>query len=584
MPVRIDILTTTISLIQDPMNLVFDRLRRLLGSLASAAVLLSAMPATAQTVSDIKPFSTLMFFQGVSPTGNVALGHDGALYGPTSPGGGAFVGLFYRLAADMSSLRTIYQYGLTYDADFNRIFLGANPTGQMLLASDGFFYGVTQTSDRFGGTGTIYRMAQDGTGYTKLYEFEPLVREGTYNYLVNDSGAFPQGGLVEGFENGVPYLYGVTFQGGRPAGTGVIFKIRRDGSAFEVIHEFAELDRAADPADAAENEDGRPINADGINPNQRLLFVDLPAPDGPRLYGTTSIGGINGTGVVFRIDTDGTDFVAAHFDPTPATITDSADANYGKTKTNHTGAYPQSSLVRAADGYIYGTTSSHGGIASPVTVADLVGYSDTLGYGTVFRVSTNFVAVTQPTDPAATLLPHSVIHRLNFTGSENNGVAPGSGASGNLTLINNDTEIVGTTQSGGILGDAADPTADDTAGIGLVYRFNTTTSQLTQIFVFGADANHSGAFPSQGVVAVPEGTDYAYYGVTSNGGAWGQGTVFKLGTPVNGKIPGTPEPYDDGGGSFGKWFIAALILLAAVQLIMLRHRRSRLKRVLARQT
>src|SRR5690349_16658670 len=135
MPVRIDILTTTISFIQDPMNLVFDRLRGLLGGIASAAMLVSAPAVQAQS------FSTLMFFNGVSPTGNVTLGHDGALYGPTSPGGGAFVGLFYRLAPDASSIQTIYQYGLTYDANLERIFLGANPSGQMLLASDGFFYG-----------------------------------------------------------------------------------------------------------------------------------------------------------------------------------------------------------------------------------------------------------------------------------------------------------------------------------------------------------------------------------------------------------------------------------------------------------
>jgi hypothetical protein len=51
---------------------------------------------------------------------------------------------------------------------------------------------------------------------------------------------------------------------------------------------------------------------------------------------------------------------------------------------------------------------------------------------------------------------------------------------------------------------------------------------------------------------------------------------------IDGPPQGMPVPYDDGGGSVGKWLIAALILLAAVQLIMLRHRRSRLKRALAR--
>jgi uncharacterized repeat protein (TIGR03803 family) len=623
------------------MNLVFDRLRGLLGGIASAALLLTVAPTQAQTVSATKPFSTLMFFSGVSPTGNVTVGHDGALYGPTSPGGGAFVGLFYRLAADASSIRTIYQYGLTYDANFERIFLGAQPSGQMLLASDGYFYGTTQSTNRFGGSGTIYRMEQSGAGYTKLYEFAPVTVEYTRNsigYAINNTGFRPTAPLIEGIVGGVGgvggvrYLFGSTQLGGLN-GTGVIFRFRLDNNEFTVLHHFAEaaitpvLNSSSQPTftpppenypivNFVTNPDGRLVNGrtppfgttdpvvennnGGVNPNRRLLLV------GNVLYGTTTNGGAYGTGVVFKLNADGTGFRSTSFAASPKNIdappenpdpslpppTDPRSEYYGngKRKLNETGSYPASSLVQIGND-IYGTTSAHGAYpagsvdptnptTAPPTSPTAPRYSSSAGYGTMFRFDSN----------SATPVIEVV---FDFTGGENNSLTvaprsmpsrPGSDASGDLIVING-TTIVGTTQTNGILIDATAPT-NDTSGVGSVYKFDTaaTTDPFSSIFVFGGGEIHTGAFPSEGVVAVPEGTDYAYYGVTPNGGAWGQGTVFKLGTPVNGKIPGTPEPYDDGGGSMGKWLIAALILLAALQLIMLRHRRSRLKRVLARQS
>jgi uncharacterized repeat protein (TIGR03803 family) len=602
------------------MNLVFDRLRGLLGGLASAALLLSAPSVQAQT------FSTLMYFNGVAPTGNVTVGHDGALYGPTSPGGGAFVGLFYRLAPDASSLRTIYQYGLTYDADFARIFLGAQPSGQMLLASDGYFYGTTQSTNRFGGTGTIYRMAQDGTGYTKLYEFAPVTidyERNSIGYAINNTGFQPTAPLIEGTVDDVRYLFGSTPRGGEN-GTGVIFRFRIDNGEFAVLHHFGEaytdpvLDENDEETETPEgypivtfrtNPDGRLTNAHGLNPNRRLLLAS-----NDRLYGVTPAGGPDGTGVVFNLPTtslanatppySNQDYQFTLFAASPANIeappenpvpplpfppTDprSEYYGYGKRKLNETGSYPASSLVQIGN-YIYGTTSTHGAYpagsvdptnpttASP-TSPTAPRYSSSAGYGTMFRID-----ITAPTPTIDDVV-------FDFTGGENNSLTvaprsmpsrPGSEASGDLVVIDGNT-IVGTTQIGGILTDATAPT-DDTPGSGLIYKFNTATDQFEQLFVFGGGNDVTGAFPSEGVTAVPEGTGYAYYGVTSNGGIWNQGTVFKLGLKIDGPPQGMPVPYDDGGGSVGKWLIAALILLAAVQLIMLRHRRSRLKRALAR--
>jgi len=585
------------------MTSLFDR-RGSVAALACIALLFSAS-SRAQTTSD--PFlSTLMFFNGSSPSGNVTLGSNGALYGPTfgsGGGGGAVGGLFYQLDPNAAYVKTVYQYGLEYDANLRRIFWGSNPSAQMLLASDGNFYGVTQNTVPYFGSGTIFRMTHNGS-YAKLFEFDPLVVEGPHDYLANDTGAFPQASLIEGTEAGVHYLYGVTFQGGRvpdpnnsalkiPSGVGTIFKIRLDGTGFTVIHSFApatrknSVDENGDPifengvqkTEFDVNPDGRLKNPDGVNPNQRLLL----GTDG-RLYGVTTNGGANGTGVIFSLMTDGSDFEHIEFNASPETIGappadethDPADPldpyfGYNKRKLNVSGGYPSTSLVQIG-GNIYGTTSALG--AYPFGSPSPTGppYSATAGNGTLFRI-----------DPA--VRPYAVQVVFDFTGGENDSLPAnsierrGSAASGNLITVDG-TTIVGTTQAGGILVDSTDTAVKDIPGAGTVYTYNTTlpaADAFRTIVVFGRDAYVQGYSPAYGVIAVPEGSGYAYYGIANGGGTWGQGTVFKLGIQASHTAQGVPVPYDDGGGSIGKWLIAALLVLIALQLVAFRYRRARVQ-------
>ena len=79
------------------------------------------------------------------------------------------------------------------------------------------------------------------------------------------------------------YFYGMTSGGGK-LGLGVIFKVKSDGTGYTVLTEF----------------DGA---AKGRGPNGSLYY------DGTFLYGTTTIGGMNETGTIFKIKPDGTGFV-----------------------------------------------------------------------------------------------------------------------------------------------------------------------------------------------------------------------------------------------------------------------------------
>jgi uncharacterized repeat protein (TIGR03803 family) len=72
------------------------------------------------------------------------------------------------------------------------------------------------------------------------------------------------------------------------AGTGTLFSINTDGSDFALVHRFT---------------GGA---SDGAFPRGSLTF------DGSKFYGMTSGGGGSSAGVIFSINTDGSDFVLLH--------------------------------------------------------------------------------------------------------------------------------------------------------------------------------------------------------------------------------------------------------------------------------
>src|SRR5579872_3105437 len=86
---------------------------------------------------------------------------------------------------------------------------GSNPGGTLYFDGN-FLYGMTGTGG-VNNIGTLFKVQTNGTGYTKLLDFNS-----------NTSGSYPQGPLIS---DGT-YLYGVTAQGGANS-MGTIFKIDR---------------------------------------------------------------------------------------------------------------------------------------------------------------------------------------------------------------------------------------------------------------------------------------------------------------------------------------------------------------------
>jgi uncharacterized repeat protein (TIGR03803 family) len=239
-------------------------------------------------------YSKLFNFNGTNsyyPTSYGALTTDGTwFYGTVAqgPATGGTGGLLFKIKPD-GEFAAIHRFETTTERE-----------PQSSLYFDGtYLYGTTYNSGS-NNSGTIYKVMPDGSNYTILRAFTSADQNGQYLYCTPVSDG--------------TFLYGVTYAGGLN-GKGVIFKIKPDGTGFAKLFDF----------------DG---TITGQNPRGSLYY------DGTYLYGTTSQGGLNSEGTIFKIKPDGTDFTKL-LDCSSATI----------------GSNPSSTLI--SDGtYLYGTMAT----------------------------------------------------------------------------------------------------------------------------------------------------------------------------------------------------------------------------------
>jgi uncharacterized repeat protein (TIGR03803 family) len=156
---------------------------------------------------------------------------------------------------------------------------GAQPYAGLILSGN-TLYGTAE----YGGTnaaGTVFAVSTAGTNFMTLHSFTQTLGPS----LVNSDGAYPIAGLVLSSNT----LYGTAYNGGTNGG-GTVFSVSTTGSDFMTLHGFT-----------VHNGPGF-TNSDGALPQSGLIL------SGNTLYGTASEGGTNGSGTVFALNTDGTDF------------------------------------------------------------------------------------------------------------------------------------------------------------------------------------------------------------------------------------------------------------------------------------
>jgi uncharacterized repeat protein (TIGR03803 family) len=314
------------------------------------------------------------------------------------------------------------------------------------------------------GNGTVFKITPAGVE-TVLWSFSG-----------GSDGQNPAAGLILGTDGN---FYGETGNGGANGG-GTVFKITPAG-VETVLWSF-----------------GR--GSDGQNPIAGLI----QGADG-NFYGTTQDGGTNGAGTVFKVTPAGVETVLWSF----------GSGSDGQT--------PQAGLIQGTDGNFYGTTvsgSANGnGMVFKLTPAGVetvlhsfAGGSDGLNpaaglilgtdgnfYGTTLNGGTNGDGTVFKITPAGV---ETVLH--SFAGGSD-GWSPQAGL-----IQGADGNFYGTTLIGGTNGD------------GTVFKITPAgVETVLHSFAGGSDGQN----PQAGLI---QGADGNFYGTTFNGGANGDGTVFKF--------------------------------------------------------
>lgn len=540
--------------------------------LVSLAALVALPFASAVAVDPA--VSTVAAFNGSLPAGNIVVGNDGAIYGTTAPSTTASGGLVYRVVPDGSSVTTIHQINKDTEGQTPQ-------AGLMIASDGKFYgttkFGITGTFDT---SGTIFRLNQDGSSFEILHRFAPFTDANSAASPKNTNGAYPGSELIEGPDgrlygatgaggaNGTGVIYSLNKDGSgfqvlhvfsALAGRNVA-RVVKSGTAtatagttvstgsnqtvgrmpFDATHTRMtvrvasptvgikvrlKVEESANSAHSAETEATTTV----ANAWETLTFdFANPASGTPALdfsynydkvsiyfdYGTT--GATAGSKTYFFDDVtflnDGGTFSPITFDATGVTYTLTGFGGAESSTVvsdpldlvirNTEGMSVNGPLVRApADGWFYGTASAGG----------------QNGLGTVFRYNTS-------TDV------FEVVHTFTATTTD--------ATTKLVTNVDGATPLAGLT----VVDDPSDPTNNflyglaSTAGgksYGTIFRISTKTQAFTKLHDFDG---LNGARPAAELVLFTNGK---LYGTTVSGGKDASGTATSYGTLFSYALDGT---------------------------------------------
>ena len=155
---------------------------------------------------------------GKSPEGGLVEATSGVLYGMARNGGTGWGTLFqYNISGD----------SITVEHNFENLVTGREPTGDLLLASNGKLYGMTSNGGANGG-GTLFVFDIGNDTLIKLHDFNG-----------STTGKYPYGSLVES-SNGK--LYGMTGGGTDASFYGTLFEVDTIAHTVTKIHTFNQTD------------------------------------------------------------------------------------------------------------------------------------------------------------------------------------------------------------------------------------------------------------------------------------------------------------------------------------------------------
>jgi uncharacterized repeat protein (TIGR03803 family) len=364
-------------------------------------------------------FTTLADFNqtnGAAPLAAMTQGFDGNLYGTTYGDPVPGTGILFKITTS-GQLTTLYTFCSQFNCND-----GIYPHAGVVQDQSGNFWGTTEGALPSYGFGTVFKITPGGA-LTTVHSF------------IGTDGEQPQAGLTLGSDGN---FYGTTSAGGANYG-GTVFKITPAGT-LTTLHNFN--------------------YSDGNYPVSGLV----QAANGS-FYGTTLFSGPNGGGTVFKITAAGSLTTLYNF----CSKSNCAD-----------GEFPDGTLIQAADGNLYGTTSAGGSISG----------CNNANCGTIFKIT--------PAGAMTTLYNFCTESSCLDGGQPVVGLVQGT-----------DGNFYGATTYGGANGD------------GTVFRISPA-GKFTLLHTFDAV---DGASPNGGLMQDTNGT---FYGTTPTAGPGGYGTVFSL--------------------------------------------------------
>jgi uncharacterized repeat protein (TIGR03803 family) len=249
---------------------------------------------------------------------------------------------------------------------------GINPTGSLVMAKNGFLYGVTYQGG-INNAGVIFKVDTASNAYTKIYDFGP-------------NGKNPARSMIQS-SNGK--LYGMTTGGGL-SNSGVLYSYNPSSGNYVNLFDFSSIN--------------------GLPGSNHLI----EANDG-NLYGLTFMGGVNNLGVLFKFDTL-TNTYSKLFD-----------------FSNSSGQVPMGGLMQASNGLLYGMTSVGGGPDSVGTVfsyniasntyTDIFNFSDIFGgdpFGDLIEITNNDVGIKEHEPVKFKLYPNPASNSIAIVSQQNN--------------------------------------------------------------------------------------------------------------------------------------------------------------------
>jgi uncharacterized repeat protein (TIGR03803 family) len=324
--------------------------------------------------------------QGAYPDSTPILSGN-TLYGAAYDGGISGSGTVFKINTNGTGFTVLHHFAATA---LNHLGAytnaqGAHPESGLVVA-DNFVFGTTEGGGT-SGLGTVFRVGTNGTGFTNLHSF------------TSAEGGVPEALVLVGNQ-----LYGTA--AGLSTGVGSVFRLNTNGTGFTILHSFVATNYV--PPQEGPGPEPAYTNIDGALPASLLA-------SGTTLYGTTYWGGANGNGTVFRMQLDGSGFSVLHSFAASAT-------NQSGLYTNNGGAHPiQFAGLTLAGNTLYGTTYLGG----------------TNGNGTVFALTTNGS-------------DFAVLHHFSATSGVNetniDGANPYAG------LIQSEGTLFGTAVAGGLTG------------------------------------------------------------------------------------------------------------------------------------